>query len=124
MRFRLLPAKLMEQGKQQAVQFLPQELAPMKTLLPIFFLMATGTAALAQSAGSTQGMSCHQAAALVRSRGAVVLHTGPMTYDRFVSGAGFCLRGETTEPVWVRTADTAQCFIGYRCRQADLDFGQ
>lgn len=96
----------------------------MKAFLPILLSTIGTTAALAQSAGTTQAMSCGQAAGLVGARGAVVLHTGPFTYDRFVSGPGFCLRDQTTEPVWVGTADVAQCFIGYRCRQTDLDNGQ
>ncbi|HZH50819.1 MAG TPA: hypothetical protein VEZ16_02955 [Microvirga sp.] len=96
----------------------------MKALLSILLSVGTGTAAMAQSAGTTLSMNCDQAAGLVRARGAVVLHTGAATYDRFVSAPGFCLRDQTTEPVWVRTADAAQCFIGYRCRQSDLDYGQ
>jgi len=66
-------------------------------------------------------MSCAQAAGLVRARGAVVLHTGPTTYDRYVSGPGQCEGDQNTAPAWVRTADTAQCFIGYRCQQFELD---
>jgi hypothetical protein len=69
-------------------------------------------------------MTCGQAAGTVRTRGAVVLRTGPTTYSRFVSGSGYCALEETTEPVWVPTTDNAQCFIGYRCRQSDLDNGR
>ncbi|WP_377035455.1 hypothetical protein [Microvirga sp. GCM10011540] len=72
----------------------------------------------------TQAMSCNEAAGLVRSQGAVVLHTSPTTYDRYVSGPGMCLLDQTTEPAWVRTADSTQCFVGYRCRAIELEIGQ
>ena len=33
--------------------------------------------------------------------------------------------GETTEPAWVPTSDSPQCFVGYRCRESDLElFGR
>jgi hypothetical protein len=78
--------------------------------------------AVAQPRPSTTAMSCNQAAGLVASKGAIVLGTGGYTYDRFVSDARFCLRSETTEPVWVPAADTPQCMVGYRCKERVLDF--
>ena len=59
---------------------------------------------------------CAQAAGLVAARGAIVLGTGGLTYDRFVSDASHCAIKETTEPAWVPAADTPQCFVGYRCK--------
>jgi hypothetical protein len=78
-----------------------------------FFLIAT--AAFAQSRPSTLRMTCVQAQGLVASRGSIVMTTGPYTFNRFVAGSGFCFLGEVTEPEWVRTADSPQCFIGYKC---------
>ena len=83
------------------------------------FSVAAATV-MAQPRPSTLAMSCGQAAGLVASRGAIVLGTGVHTYDRFVSDARFCLRTETTEPVWVRAADTLQCFVGYRCKEREF----
>jgi hypothetical protein len=83
--------------------------------LGLALVMAATTSALAQPRPSTPAMSCQQAAGLVASRGAIVLGTGGYTYDRFVSDTRFCLRTETTEPVWVPARDTPQCFVGYRC---------
>jgi hypothetical protein len=65
----------------------------------------------------TLQMRCSQAAALVLSRGAVVLSTGPGTYDRYVNGGGFCERSETLEPAFVKTADVLQSHVGYICRE-------
>jgi hypothetical protein len=89
----------------------------------IVFLALLGMAATAQAQPrvSTLNLSCRQGRAVVMSQGAVVLSTGPNTYDRFVSSPAFCAPGETTELVWVRTADTAQCPIGYRCRSTELE---
>jgi len=96
----------------------------MKAALAFLIVICSGTAALAQSAGTTLAMTCQQAAGIVRAQGAVVLRTSPTTYDRYVNGPGFCTRDQVTEPAWVGTADAAQCFIGYRCRQSELDTGQ
>ena len=71
--------------------------------------------AMAQVRSSTEVLSCSGAAALVRSKGSVVLTTGSQTYDRFVAGGEGCDRSQSTVPAFERTADNAQCFIGYRC---------
>ena len=88
----------------------------MKTVLAGIALLATVTSAVAQPRPSTLAMSCGQAESLVASAGGIVLGTGGFTYDRFVAHRGFCLRTESDEPAWVPTADTPQCFVGYRCR--------
>ena len=52
------------------------------------------------------------------------MSTGTYTYSCFVASVAACERGETTEPAWTSTADNPQCFVGYRCRDTDLDFGR
>jgi hypothetical protein len=89
----------------------------MKKFLLAAAMSALVSSAMAQPRPSTMAMSCSQAAGLVASRGEVVLGTGGYTFDRFVSDQRFCLRSETTEPVWVPAEDTPQCFVGYRCRE-------
>jgi hypothetical protein len=71
--------------------------------------------AFAQGRPDTTRMQCRAAAALVSARGAIVLSTGPNTYDRYVRGDGFCLPDEVTRPAFVPAADNPQCFIGYYC---------
>ena len=80
--------------------------------------------ALAQHRPFAPALSCGQAQALVASEGAIVMSTGTYTYSRFVASVAACERGETTEPAWTNTADNPQCFVGYRCRDTDLDFGR
>lgn len=87
----------------------------MKSLLFSTVLIGIASSALGQPRPSTQSMPCAQGRALVNAQGAVVLNTGPVTYERFVRGANFCLYGERPEPVWVPAADTPQCPIGLRC---------
>jgi opacity protein-like surface antigen len=89
----------------------------MERLLAIVAASMCATGAIAQAHVSTVAMSCGQAAALVATHGAAVLGTGGYTYDRFVADGRFCVRGEITEPAWVPSGDTAQCFVGYRCKQ-------
>ena len=91
----------------------------MKNVLLSLAVSMLVTSATAQSRPSSVNMSCHQATGLVASRGAIVLGTGGHTYDRFVSDRRFCLRSEVTQPVWVPTRDTPQCFVGYRCKEAE-----
>jgi hypothetical protein len=82
------------------------------------------TGALAQSGPTTLAMSCAQARGIVAAQGAAVLRTGPMTYDRYVRGSGFCALQETAQPAWVRTADVVQCPIGAVCRSVEKDNGR
>jgi hypothetical protein len=78
-------------------------------------LVSASAEALAQSHTLTLRMSCAQAQGLIASQGAIVLNTGSLTYDRYVGSSRYCAIGETLDPAWVPTADTAQCPIGYRC---------
>ncbi len=80
-------------------------------------VLLIGSEAWSQGRPNTTTITCSQAAGLVASQGAVVLGTGVYTYDRYVSGPSFCVRGETTEPAWIPTVDNPQCFAGYQCRQ-------
>ncbi len=88
-------------------------------------LAALAVASLSVDAAQAQGrpdslrMSCGSARGLVSQRGAIVLGSGPNLYDRYVASQGFCLPDEITKPAWVPTADTRQCFIGYRCERVD-----
>lgn len=93
--------------------FLPRWLGAAAVLI----IVSTSVDAWAQSHPLTLRMSCTQAQGLVASQRAIVLNTGPLTYDRYVGSYGSCAIGETLDPAWVPTADTAQCPIGYRCVQ-------
>src|SRR5262245_51485428 len=87
----------------------------MRSLIVAASLLATLAAAEAQRLDSTR-MSCGQARALVESRGAVVLGSGPHVYDRYVSGSRFCEAGEVARASWAPTADNAYCPIGNLCQ--------
>jgi hypothetical protein len=89
----------------------------MKTFLLSLVMTAVVTGAMAQPGPTTLDMACAEVAGVVASQGAVVLRTGPTTYDRYVRDTRFCMRGEILEPAWVRTADVAQCYIGSTCVQ-------
>ena len=70
---------------------------------------------------STWEMTCSEAAGLVQQEGAVVMNydykPGPgYLYSRFVSNATYCGPHERTVAAFVRTADTADCFVGYLCQ--------
>ena len=79
-------------------------------------LLALATEAVAQGRPYSPGMSCREAAAMVSARGAVVLGTGPNSYERVVAHGGLCSVEETTAPAWEPTADNPRCFVGYRCK--------
>jgi hypothetical protein len=60
-------------------------------------------------------MSCRKAAEVVTKKGAAVLATSGVTFDRYVRDQSFCDRGEQLTPSWTPTADNPICFIGYTC---------
>lgn len=78
-----------------------------------FILMASS--AFAQALPNSLNMSCSAARGLVQQNGAVVIATGPILYERFVTDAGYCEITQTTEPAWIQTGDQPQCLVGRRC---------
>jgi hypothetical protein len=91
----------------------PRGLPPIVLALGLALpLVAASAPALAQQERpNTQTMTCSAAQALVNSRGAVLLNTGPQTYDRFVSGYGGCSTSGVVGPAWVPTRDNPQCAL-------------
>ncbi|WP_417680156.1 hypothetical protein [Roseibium sp.] len=77
----------------------------------ISLLGATAT----QARPSLYTMTCSEAQAVVRSRGAVVVDTGPNVTRRLVSNASYCDRLQKTKPFFGKTTDNPQCRIGLRC---------
>jgi hypothetical protein len=96
----------------------------MKPVLVAIVVVSFVTNAMAQPRATTLNMTCAAARGIVASQGSVVLHTGPMTYDRYVRNSSFCALQETARPAWARTADTAQCPIGGVCRSVEIDNGR
>lgn len=81
-------------------------------------LMLAPLPASAQSRPDTQRMVCQQAVNTVARAGAIVMTTGPGTYERIVANERFCLIGESPERAFAQTRDTPRCFVGYYCGQA------
>ena len=79
-------------------------------------LASLATAADAQDRPFAPQMSCSAVAGLVARSGAIVIGTGPYTYDRVVTGQRYCPIEEITTPAWTATTDNPQCFVGYRCK--------
>ncbi len=96
-----------------------QEMLRLMAAIAAIAVLGMPGIALAQGRPDSLQMSCEAARRLVSERGAIVLGTGPDLYDRYVASQGFCQRDEQTTPVWLRTANSSQCFIGYRCKRVD-----
>ena len=88
----------------------------MKHLLMLLILLTIPATVRAQVQFDGRSVPCGQLAAVVQSRGAVVISTGSSAYDRYVSGSQFCVRPEIAVPVWISTRDVTQCPVGYVCR--------
>lgn len=81
--------------------------------------------ALAQRQPYTPSMRCADVIALVNRVGAVVLYTGPNTYDRYVRDRSFCGSfAERIKPEWVLSRDKQQCFPLYVCYFPSRDDGR
>ena len=78
-------------------------------------LILMATPAMAQTRPSSTAMTCQQAAHLIQARGALVLGTGGMTYDRFVRDRSFCEPTEIAKRAFRPTRDNPNCLIGYTC---------
>jgi hypothetical protein len=94
----------------------PKKVPVMKKLSVVLVLSVVAGPALAQGGRPfTPQLSCQSASGLVAANGAVVMNTGPNTYDRYVRDASACFATQVTRPAWVPAADRAQCFVGYTC---------
>jgi hypothetical protein len=78
--------------------------------------------AQAQTRPSTVNMPCGASRQLVFSRGAIVLGTGGLTYDRFVRDGTFCDVTEYAQAAYVPSLETPDCFVGFRCKQGPRDW--
>jgi hypothetical protein len=86
---------------------------PVRLIAFALALLLTATAASARQ--STLGMSCRQAQNLLARSGAVVLSTGPHTYDRFVRSPGYCEVAQWADSATAPTRDSRACPLGYTC---------
>lgn len=92
---------------------------------PVFRILVT--AMLVAASGSafaradTRSMTCEQTQRLIIRSGAIVLTTGPHTYDRYVSGFGYCSQPYVPARTWVKTKDYADCPV-YNCQRVSLPF--
>jgi hypothetical protein len=80
----------------------------------VILFIGIGTAAFARP--STQSMTCQQAQNLLASKGAVVMTTGPHTYDRFVAREGYCMTAEWADAASAPTQDVRSCRLGFTCK--------
>lgn len=92
-----------------------QRSAVLALAIPLALTFALALPALAQGRPDTRDLTCAAASALVLREGAVVMTTGPLTYERIVRDGGFCALELTTRPDYEATRDVRQCFVGYRC---------
>ncbi|RNJ47349.1 hypothetical protein B5V01_24765 [Mesorhizobium erdmanii] len=91
----------------------------MSARLPVL-LMTLGTmlaaTAAAEARPDSRGMSCTEIRAMIQSRRAVVLTTGPNTYDRYVRQFGNeCDWPEVPMSAYIPTRD-GHCPV-YRCEE-------
>ena len=76
-------------------------------------LALVSTAAAARP--STLSMTCREAQSLVASKSAVVMSTGPHTYNRFAAREFYCMTAEFGYPTTAPTKDNPSCPVGYVC---------
>ncbi|MTI00040.1 hypothetical protein [Roseibium sp. RKSG952] len=87
-----------------------------KLFLVTVFFPLTPDASAQEQLPSLADMTCAQAQQMVKSRGQVVMMTGPETFDRFVADAEYCDSNiDFTIPHFATTKDNAKCNVGKRC---------
>lgn len=71
----------------------------------------------------TRKMTCADVRALVAKRGAVLLATGPNTFDRYVRDNSFCTYPDQVDPQWVPTLNGSCNVGGGRCWDPSILYG-
>jgi hypothetical protein len=72
----------------------------------------------AQARPDTRTMTCPQAKAFVKQNQAIVMTTGPNTYERIVIGQGLCASTQITRLLVAPTVGERKCKVGYTCEEA------
>ena len=80
------------------------------------FILFIGIGTVAFARPSTQSMSCREAQALLASKGAVVMTTGPHTYERFLADDNYCMIAEYADAASAPTKDVRSCPLGFTCK--------
>jgi hypothetical protein len=83
--------------------------------------MALAGAMEAQARPDTRTMTCPQAKAFVKQNKAIVMSTGPSTYERIVIGQGLCSSTQIAKLIVAPTVDERKCRVGYTCEEAPND---
>ncbi len=74
-------------------------------IVPAMLLAGLTLPSIAEARPDVRSMTCKQLQAFVMKNGAVVMNTGPRTYNRFVYHRGFCLYSERAGTAWVDASD-------------------
>jgi hypothetical protein len=88
-----------------------------------FAVSASAFPETASARPDTRTMTCQQAQEFVRRSGAVVMTTGPRTFERIVANRSFCDFDETTWLMVAPTRDVPNCRVGSYCRTRINDDG-
>lgn len=80
-----------------------------------------GASVAAHARTDARTLSCQAAKDLVYGSGAIVLTTGPNTYDRYVAAQSYCAFPLVAMPAWIATADNPRCAVGFLCTQKKDD---
>ena len=80
------------------------------------FILFIGIGTVAFARPSTLSMTCREAQALLASKGALVMTTGPHTYERFLAGDNYCMIAEWPDAASAPTKDVRSCPLGFICR--------
>ncbi|NEU11695.1 hypothetical protein G3T14_06070 [Methylobacterium sp. BTF04] len=97
----------------------PRAIVTRRLALTLCVVLATSASAQ-NPASSTQRMTCSEAMALVKAKGAILLMAGGPTLERFVRDRSQCDMTEIAELRFVPTRDNMECPIGYRCRDPEF----
>lgn len=80
-------------------------------------VLAAMAAPAAAQRPDTRGFACGAIWPFIQANGAVVMTTGPRTYDRIVASRRYCQPDEVLQRHFGQAADNPRCFVGYVCRQ-------
>ena len=87
---------------------------PARLALAATVLLASSVPTLARP--DTRAYTCAQNRGIVTQYGAIVMSTGPHSYDRIVLARNYCQPDEFLNKKYVPSIDLPRCFIGYVCK--------
>ena len=90
--------------------------------LAIFVVITAAGSTSAASRPDARTMTCSEVDKLVRKSGKIVMTLSDTRFKQIVSSRNYCLPGQVTRTLRIKTKDQDRCWAGYECVERENQY--